>query len=191
MNLSKRNDPARRWRSFKRHSWFILPPLAVACAAAGVWYLAQAAGLSFSKEDESILIGAVVTTLGVAYAITVTLILGTVWERYQKVVLCILKRDRETFLCYRDERIPVIMYLLIAALSLPLLVIVGGLQYSHVWAGFASVFSVTFVLVLYWHVIVNLQNPLKSVWLAERVPEAWVTADIDAELLAHDSSRNK
>lgn len=177
--LSKRSDPARRRRSFVAHTLLLCEPLYLSALASGLWCLANAAGLHFSKADEAPLIGAVVTTLAVAYGITVTLVFGTVWEKYQKVVVCVLKKDRDTFLCYRDERVPITVHLLIAALSLPLLAMIGGLEYSSWRAGLAAVSSTAFVLSLYWIVIAELQNPAKSPWFAERIPQAWLEIDVD------------
>ena len=126
---------------------------------------------------------------GVAYGITVTLVFGTVWERYNKVVLCILQQDRKTFLYYRDERIPIIVYSLIAALSMPLLLITAALSYQFIVAGAVSVFFVSLILILYWAVIVQLQDPLKSIWLKERIPAEWLKANIDEEFFSNTAHR--
>ena len=174
-----RNDPHRRLLALRKHLGLLAAANVPALVASVLWSLAYAHDLHFPKEDEGIVTGAAIMMLAVAYSITTTLVFTSVWERYQKVVVCILKKDQATFMLYRDERIPLVIYMLIAALSVPLLVMIGGLEYHSAVAGFMAVYSVAFVLSLYWVVIVELQTPVGSVWLAERIPADWLKQDVD------------
>jgi Na+/melibiose symporter-like transporter len=177
--LSKKYDRKRIWRSFKRHAALAAYAIGSAVFVTALWYAAWSHGWHFSGGDESILGGAIVTTLGVAYGITAALILNTLWEKYNKVVLCVFKKDKDTFLFYRDERMPIMIRLLLASISLPLIGIVGALDYQHAWSGVAAVFSVSLVLALYWMVATKLEDPAKSAWLAERIPKEWLVVDVD------------
>jgi len=179
MPLSKKYDQGRIWRSFTRHTALTAYAIGSALCVTAAWYIAWAHGYHFSDADESILGGAIVTTLGVAYGITAALILNTLWEKYNKVVLCVFKKDKDTFLFYRDERMPIMIRLLLAFISLPLIGIVGALDYQHAWSGAAAVFSVSLVLALYWMVATKLEDPAKSAWLAERIPKEWLAVDVD------------
>jgi hypothetical protein len=176
---SKKHDKERIWRSFKRHTALAAYAIGIAGLATALWYAAWVHGYHFSGSDEAILGGAIVTTLGVAYGITAALILNSLWEKYNKVVLCVFKKDKDTFLFYRDERMPIMIRLLLASISLPLIGIVGTLDYQHAWSGAAAVFSVSLVLALYWMVATKLENPAKSAWLAERIPQEWLSVDVD------------
>ncbi|MES2931294.1 MAG: hypothetical protein V4682_01175 [Patescibacteria group bacterium] len=49
------------------------------------------------------------------------------------------------------------------------------LSYEGVGAGIASTFSVSFVLLMYWEVAINLDNPRKAVWYIDEIPEEWFT----------------
>ncbi len=176
--LSRRSDAARRFESFKRHAWLITQASFLAICIDMIWYCVRERGFHFSKEDETPLIAAIAVLI-VPYSMVAGFVLAKVSERFDKVVLSVLKRDKEMFLCYRDERVPIVLYLLIGAFSLPIIGMTGALDYKYTWAGFACVFSASFVLALYWMVVVRLQNPAKSQWLAERIPDEWLTADID------------
>lgn len=189
--LSKKDDVARKWRSFKRHAFLLLRAFLATILPLFAWYQLRLRGIHFAHEDEMIIIGAVIATLGVAYGIMASLVLGSIWEKYKKVVISVLKRDKETFLCYRDERIPIMIHLLLGALSVPLAAMVALLEYTHFWAGVASVFSVSFILALYWIVATELENPAKSPWFAERIPEEWLLVDIDEYFrLANEQGEN-
>lgn len=177
--FSKREDRQRRWRSFKRHTRLILQPLVIAACAVGIWYALRTRGLYFSHEDETVLTGAIITTLAVAFSLIAAVVLNTIWENYRKIVVCVLTKDVRTFLIYRDERIPIAMHLLLSAFSWPLLAMIALLEYRNFWAGVASVFSVWYSVSLYWIIATQLQDPSKSAWLAERIPPNWFTKDID------------
>jgi len=178
-NLSKKNDLARKMRSFVRHSLLLLRAALVTLLPLLLWYQLWLRDIHFAAEDGSVIISASIATLGLAYGIMASVVLSSIWEKYRKVVISVLKRDEETFLCYRDERMPIMIHLLLAALSLPLLVMIMLLPYQYLWSGIASVFSVSFILSLYWVVATELENPAKSPWFAERIPEAWLSTDID------------
>ncbi len=178
--LSKHDDTTRKLASFKRHCWFLFQPLLLAFLASVIWnYTLFKYKIHFDKEDEGPLLTGVIVILAVAYGIMTTSTFESVYGKHQKSVISVLKKDRETFLCYRDERIPIIIHLLIITFSALLLGIVSLIAYKTLYAGLVSVFSVSFVLSLYWLVIIELQNPAKSLWFIERTPNEWLTIDID------------
>lgn len=190
-NLSKKNDLARKLRSLRRHTMLLLKAALVTLLPLLLWYQLWSCDIHFGAGDESVIIGASIATLGLAYGIMASVVLSSIWEKYRKVVISVLRRDEETFLCYRDERMPIMIHLLLAALSLPLLVMIALLPYQHMWSGIASVFSVSFILSLYWIVATELEDPTKSPWFAERIPEAWLSTDIDEYFkLANSLSEN-
>lgn len=187
MKLSKQGDLSRKWRSFKRHVVLLAQPIALALFATYLWQKLHTAGIHFPKADEASLTTAVIATLAIAFSILAGLVLNSIWEKYQKVVICVLKRDMDCFLLYRDERIPIVFHLLLASLSLPIIVMVMLLEYSSVWSGGASTFVVTLAISVYWLVATQLQNPAKSLWFAERIPPDWLTVDIDEHFKLHQA----
>jgi hypothetical protein len=68
---------------------------------------------------------------------------------------------------------------MIGMLSAPFLSMIGLIAYKHALMGAMSVFSISVVLVGFWFVIALLENPTESVWIDERTPADWKTADID------------
>jgi hypothetical protein len=158
----------------------MVQPFLMAAITTYIWYCLHKAEIHFPKEDEGTLTTAVVATLAITFSILAALVLNSIWEKYRQVVVCILRRDMETFLLYRDERIPIIIHILLASLSMPVIVMVMLLEYRSFWSGLASISSVSFAISVYWVVALELENPSKSLWLAERVPKDWLEKDIDA-----------
>lgn len=143
------------------------------------WYELWSQGYHFAEDDKDIVIGAVITTLGVLYAILVTWILTAVYDKYKEIVVCVLTQDKDRFLLYRDERLPIVSHLLVGIVSFPLLGMIGLVAYKHALTGAVSVFVVSSILTMVWFVLRQLENPLKTGWFAERIPEEWFAIDID------------
>ncbi len=179
MTLSKRNDWKRRLVSFRNHMIFIFQPFCIALLITAAWYQFYLRGWNFSSDDEPVLIGAIIGTLAIAFSITASTVFESTWKKYQTVVICVLKGDRNTFLYYRDERLPIIIHILLLTFTTMIIIMVGGIHYKHLVSGIVSVFSISFVLILYFIVIVELQNPAKALWFAERIPKEWLEVDID------------
>jgi hypothetical protein len=180
--LSKKDDFLRRWRSFRRHVWLCFQPFVVAIVMVMLWRWLWQNGYHLCKEDEVALTGGITAVLVLAYGITAALAFNSVWEKYRKVMACVLPHrpdDKRTFLLYRDEKLPVIIHLYLLFLSLLLLAMIMMINYKEELSGIMSIFSASFVITLYWVVMVQLENPAKSPWLAERVPKDWLEEDVD------------
>lgn len=177
--LSKRSDPHRKWKSFKKHLHFLFKPFCFGVLSVIVWNWTRNQGFYFSETDGDHLIAGAAVIVGIVYGAIAGFLLADVFSTYKKAVLAVLEKDKRTFLYYRDERLPISLHLLVIVWSAPLLGIIGGLEYQHFLAGFAAVFSVAFALALYLAVIIELQSFSKSLWFAERIPKDWLEADVD------------
>jgi hypothetical protein len=177
--LFKRNDPKRVWRSFRRHTLLVLQPLGVTGFVLIIWIQLRSLGIHLAEEDLETMTVAIINTLAIIFSLIYAVVVSTIWENYRKIGLCILREDKETFLLYRDERIPIVMYLLLAAASFPLVVIVMFLAWHTFWSGFLGVFFVTFAISFLLIGAAELQDPKKSPWMAERIPDDWFTEDVD------------
>lgn len=182
MFLKLSRDPklhVRRVKALKRHIPLFTKPAIVSAVALGVWHLLRYFGIHLDKSSEVPVTAAVIPTLGITYSIIAALVLNAVWEEYRKVSVCVITDDRDTFLLYRDERIPLMIHLLLGVLSLFLIGSIMLIDYDHIWSGRCSVFSITFACVLYWVVATELDDPARSVWFKERIPQEWLEIDID------------
>jgi len=176
MTLLKKNDKRRKWRSFKKNTALFCSAFIVAVIITLAWYVAWINGFHFADEID---MSAIITTLGVTYGIIATWVLDAIWDKYKKVVISTLHQDKDEFMLYRDERMPIALHLLIIFISLPLLGMIGMIDYHSVTTGIFSVFAVSFILSLFWIVIKHLEDPSRSAWIAERIPADWLEADVD------------
>lgn len=179
VRLSKKRDLARKWRSFRRHTFLMMQPFAVAFLAVVVWRWMWKNGYHLAAEDSEIFYVPVMATLGLAFSINATINLSSTWEKYRRIGNCILTRNEREFLQLRDERMPIILHLFLATLSFFLIGMMMLLDYKYEMSGIVSVFIISFLVALYWIVVPQLENPAKSAWFAERIPGEWLEIDID------------
>ena len=178
--FSKKNSFQRRVDSFFRHFFLMAQPFSFALVAAYIWDNGiYKNGIHLSKEDEGPILTGVFLLLSVTYGVITATMFSSVWDKYKSVVEAVLKKDKDTFMLYRDERLPIIVHLLILSFSIPLLSFCLFVEYKDILSGYCSVFSSSFVLSLYFVVIAELQNPSKAPWLAERIPHDWLHDDVD------------
>jgi hypothetical protein len=179
MPLLKKNDPRRKWRAFKRNALLLAKAFCLASVATYVWLAAWINGIHFAEDDKDVVVGAIIVSIGVIYAVITTWLITAVWEKYCRLVVAVLEKNMHNFLLYRDERMPIMVHLSTAVVAVPLFCIIGMIDYRDVLTGMVSVFVLAFILIFVWIMIAKLENPLKEGWFAERIDKSWLTIDVD------------
>ena len=49
-----------------------------------------------------------------------------------------------------------------------------SLYYQLYWTGFASVYSVAYIMSLIWEIIADFDDPINGIWVIRGVPDEWV-----------------
>lgn len=170
----------------RQNFWFLMQvrlfvrPLIASVMLSALWYFCFFRyGICFRDADESGFTDAVIPILAAFHAIVAGFALNKVWTEYIIVQRCIKMQDKDGFLAIRDDRIPMPVHFLLGSIAFLIQGLVSMLHYEEVVAGIASTFAVSFVLVMYWEVAINLDNPRKAVWYVNKIPEDWFTDSIE------------
>lgn len=178
--LLQKDDPRRKWRSFKRNAAFVGKTFFCAAAITGFWYFLWLHGWHFAEDDQEIQTGQNTNGLCAIYGIFIAWIIFGSKQKYDAVVTAVITKDHDTYLRYRDERPPIAVHLMVGMLSIPFLAMVVLAVYRHALMGAVSVFAFSTAIVGFWFVIAILENPTKSAWVDERTPASWKTESVDA-----------
>ncbi len=157
------------------HLTLLVRPLVIGVTLSAIWYqLFFANGIFLGKMDESAITNMVVPICAMFHSILAAMVLSKVWEEFKVVSRCIREEDRETFDICSHERIPGIIHVLLATMSI--IIIVGAMlvEYENPLSGMFSVGCLSFFLVLYWEVATTLDNPAKAPWFIGRLPSDWL-----------------
>lgn len=126
------------------------------------------------KGDEEMLSSGLIPTIGLFHAILAGHVVNVVWAEYKDALRCINSGNREGFKTCVRERIPYALHFLLGTMSIYLEVSTILYPYEKVISGVYSVFSLTFILVLYWKVATDLDDPRKAPWIAHLIPMEWL-----------------
>lgn len=180
--LSKRNDFNRRVRSFMKHLQLMVWPITYASIAFTIWYLLQRKGVHFPKGVPLEIVATSVLVFIVPFAMICTTAIEIAQNKSNKIVDSLLSRppNKELFMRYRDERIRTVLHIGLIVLAVCTILMIGLFHFPAVWVGGLTVFFSTFTLTVPWTIIRELEDPHRSHWVMERIPDAtWLTDDVD------------
>lgn len=170
----------RNLTTIKRHAPVILKPLIISLIAVMFWkFVLIDNHISLGEQLENPLLFMVIPLVSFVYVIFASIAIESVFREYKTISRCVVKKDVETFLLHRDEQLPIMMHILIAAPSLILIVIAMLLHYENIAIGYVSVFSVVFTISLAWVISTELDDFEKSIWFREKIPQEWYQINID------------
>lgn len=165
----------RQWLEIATKLRLFIRPVIASSVLSLIWYYGLFQNdVSFLDADESGFTDAIIPILAAFHAIVAGFVLNKVWSEYSAVQRCIRISDKESFLSMRDDRIPIPIHFLLGSLAFMIQGLVMSLHYEGVWAGALSTFCISFVLVMYFEVATNLDNPKKGVWYVGRIPQDWL-----------------
>lgn len=114
------------------------------------------------------------------YVIFASVAVASVFDRWKTLSGAVVCRDLDTFLQYRDERLPILMHILIGAPSILLAAFVMVLDYGETAWGAAAVFAVVYMLALVWSIAIELDDFHRAIWFQAKVPDHWYEVDVEA-----------
>lgn len=103
-----------------------------------------------------------------------------VLQRHRNVNISIMKKDQETFLLYRQIRLPGLSKVLLGILSFFIVAVMSLMTFESWWTGPFVIFAVTFTLSAYWVVVTELEDPVRGVWFRNEVPREWLESEASA-----------
>ncbi len=156
---------------------FFVRPFICGVIASAIWYhLFYQFDVHIVKDDEDVLLGAL-SFFGIWHAIVAGLIITKVWTEYVETTKAIYDQDKKKFQQLMGCRIPLVVRMFLLILSLIIQLLFSVWCYETWWSGIGITFFIALVLVMFWEVAYNLDNPLKAVWYKELVPLDWFYED--------------
>ena len=171
----------RNWVVVRRHLPIILKPLLVGIILVLLWRLVfYPNGIHFGVHSNDPILHLILPLIGFMYVIFAGVAVTSVFDQYKIISKCVVKKDMETFLLYRDEQLPIMMHILVSAPSILIIAFVMLFNYQgSTLIGMSSVFAVTFALTLVWVIATELDDFNKSIWFKEKIPKEWYEVDIE------------
>lgn len=161
-------------RQSLRYAVVVLAPVLAGILAVLLWKFAlYDNGIYFSSDAETPILYIIMPPVGFIYVIFASIAVNSAFDKQKTITRSVIRRDVDTYIERRDQRVPPLMHILVAMPSIVLLYIAMTYQYADFYAGVATVFLVTFVISTTWFVINELDNGHRRKNFREKVPEDW------------------
>ncbi|MBU6371014.1 MAG: hypothetical protein KGH93_02160 [Patescibacteria group bacterium] len=157
--------------------WMLGKPFPAVGAACALWYYVFFVnGLYISVNIEIIMIW--ISTFGILYGLMEAVILTTVWSEYKQMRTAVKRYDFDTFADLRDEEVSPLVHTLTFVLSGAILLAFMCLPYASVQSGFLLIGSTTYLFVLVFLVIYEIDDPCTGLWYIRSIPKEWLEVDV-------------
>ncbi len=155
----------------------LIKPLIFSVVVVLIWYFinylfGSSFFLSNLKLDEGIMASGTIAILGIFYALLTAFVFTTVWQQWVAIEESIKTKNKEEFIKHKDKRIPFTVKLLVFLFSVFLILAFFLISFKNIITGVFSIFVISFILFIYWQVILDLDDPFTGIWNVN-VPKEW------------------
>lgn len=170
----------RRWNVVKKHAPIVIKSIFIATLCVLFWrYILYPLNLHFSKHANDIILFMVSPIIGTGYVLFAAIAVNSAFDQFKIISRSVVRNEKDEFLTYRDEQLPIKIHLLIGVPSIIILFFTLSFNYeSDIFIGAAAIFTISFMLTLAWKIAADLDNFQNSVWFQQRVPKEWYEANI-------------
>lgn len=169
----------RHWVSINRHAPVVGKAIICGIIFSLIQYLINYCGFSFDKDAENAILFIPVAFAFFVYVIFAGYAAIRVLDESKEVSKAIIKEDLDTFLIYRDEQLPILIYLPLGAASVTMILFVLFFPFPNEIIGTTSVFALVFNLVLIFKITDELDRYENSIWFREKTPSHWWEINIE------------
>lgn len=152
----------------------ILTPLVLAAPAVIIWHYLYINGWHSTSQADEPIVNAILPGLFGAHVFIAGFMIIRESDDIRKLKHAVREGDKATFIEIAEDSIPAPMrYILFTTANL-IQAWTISLYYELYWTGFASVFSVGYILGLIWEIIADFDDPVNGIWVIKGVPDEWV-----------------
>lgn len=152
----------------------IIAPLILATPPLIIWHYLYINGWYSTPQADEPIVNAILPGLFVAHVFIAGMMMTRESDDIRKMKRAIREGDKATFIEIAEDSIPLPMkYVLFATANL-VQAWTSSLHYDLYWTGFASVYSVGYMLALIWEIIADFDDPINGVWVIKGVPAEWI-----------------
>lgn len=152
----------------------ILTPLILATPPVVIWHYLYINGWHSTSQADEPIVNAILPGLFSAHVFIAGFMIIRESDDIRKLKHAVREGDKSTFIEIAEDSIPAPMrYILFTTANL-IQAWTISLHYELYWTGFASVYSVGYILSLIWEIIADFDDPVNGIWVIKDVPDEWI-----------------
>lgn len=152
----------------------ILTPLLLATPPVILWHYLYINGWHSTPQADEPIVSAILPGILGAHVFIAGFMMIRESDDIRKLKHAVKENDKSTFIEIAEDTIPTPMkYILFTTANL----ILGwtiSLHYELYWTGFASVYTIGYILSLIWEIVADFDDPINGIWVIKGVPEDWI-----------------
>ena len=152
-------------------------PIPAVIASCLFWYFVFYRNEIFFKETGEIVVNWI-SIFGILYGLLAAVVLSTVWGEYKMMRTAVKRYDFDTFADLRDEEISPLIHTLMFVLSGTILIAFMSLSYVTFSSGVIFIASTTYLFVLMFLVVYEIDDPCAGTWYIRNIPKEWLEVDV-------------
>lgn len=171
---SRRRKGSIGFNNYLQSIRMIIEPLFMAAPAVVLWHFLYARGWHSTASADEPIVNAILPALATIHVFIAGFMFMREAYDIRELRRAVRTGQKELFFEIAEDRIPApVKYVLFVSANL----IEGwtiSLNYELYWTGFASVYSIGYMLSLIWEIISDFDDPVNGVWVVKDVPDEWV-----------------
>jgi len=142
-----------------------------------LWYYnVYKKGFHFLEPDLTVIVD-VVGPLVMLWAMIAAMVLVSSWREYKVVRVASKLGDIPTIMVYRFERVSPLVYTFLLVFAGIILFAFMGLNFRDAWFGIYTVSAFSYVFILYFFMLVEIDNPFSGFWFIRSMRPEWLRID--------------
>lgn len=170
------DDTMQKITLFLKHTKMLVRPIIFGAIVSLIWYLFSFLDIHFQKTNDEV-IGAITAGLLFVWGFFATKAYDRVEKGYDKIMDILEEEDttenRKRFRkCYK-RNVPDVFHFLMQVTTFVVLIFLALIDYRHTFDGVVLMFSITFIIVLVYEIVIDLDQP-KAVWYQSKKLHEWI-----------------
>jgi hypothetical protein len=158
----------------------LLYPIPAVIIILTIWYFFfYSFNVYFRNDDTTLAIISVwISVFGILYGLLAATIFNTVWTEYKTMRLAVKRRDLDMFMELRDEEMSPLVHTMLIVLSGSVLLAFMILPYQSLLGGLLFVGSTSYLFILIFFIVLEIDDPCSGTWLIQSTPKEWLLIDV-------------
>jgi hypothetical protein len=176
-------NPNRDWKSrlasLRHNLWLMFETFVVSSAVTGLWAFCYKCKWPFHvhQETDLVMINTAVVVCAAIFAFVAATLFAQVRQRAISLSRAILLHDKPEFMLNRDEKVQIMMHVVVGFFGFSVLALSAVVAYSELWVGALIIFLESACIVVFFISMFEMQDIRNSAWFNRHTPEGWMTED--------------
>jgi hypothetical protein len=178
-NLNPNRNWQSRFASLRHNMWLMFETFFVSCIITFLWTLCYRSKWPFHvhHEPDLIMVNTAILVCAAIFAFIAATLFAQVRARSVLLSRAVLLHDEVEFMLSRDEKVQIMMHVVVAFFGFAVLSLSSVVAYSQLWVGAMIIFLETSSIVVYFTAMFEMQEIKNSTWFVTHTPTQWLMQD--------------